>query len=38
VLRQLLELPALYRTASAHDRYEERARRNLATELELLGG
>lgn len=38
VLRQLLELPALYRTATAHHRHEERARRNLATELELLQG
>ncbi|MFJ6217018.1 hypothetical protein ACIQGZ_27355 [Streptomyces sp. NPDC092296] len=38
VLRQLLARPALYRTATAHRRYEERARRNLATELELLGG
>ncbi|MCD0485727.1 hypothetical protein LO771_25890 [Streptacidiphilus sp. ASG 303] len=37
VLRQLLGLPALYRTAAARDRWEERARHNLATELELLG-
>lgn len=36
VLRRLLALPALYRTATAHARYEDRARRNLATELELL--
>ncbi|WP_377270671.1 hypothetical protein [Peterkaempfera sp. SMS 1(5)a] len=37
VLRQLLDLPVLYRTATAHARHEERARRNLATELDLLG-
>jgi predicted metal-dependent HD superfamily phosphohydrolase len=37
VLRHLLALPALFRTADAHRRHEQRARRNLATELELLG-
>ncbi|MFF2082202.1 metal-dependent phosphohydrolase [Nocardia sp. NPDC058176] len=33
VLRKLAEQPRLFRTALAHDRYEERARANLAAEL-----
>lgn len=36
VLRQLLALPRLYRTPAGRDRWEDRARRNVATELELL--
>jgi predicted metal-dependent HD superfamily phosphohydrolase len=36
VLRELLELPALFRTPPARQRYAERARLNLTTELELL--
>ncbi len=36
VLRQLLGLPRLFRTPLGHDRWEPTARRNLATELELL--
>ncbi|WP_037574916.1 HD domain-containing protein [Phaeacidiphilus oryzae] len=36
VLRDLLDLPALYRTPPARQRYAERARLNLSTELELL--
>ncbi|MBL1095340.1 HD domain-containing protein [Streptomyces coffeae] len=36
VLRHLLGLPRLFRTTVAHDRWEETARRNMATELELL--
>ncbi|MGW0310119.1 HD domain-containing protein [Streptomyces flavidovirens] len=36
VLRQLLELPTLFRTPHGRDRWEARARQNLATELELL--
>ncbi|WP_079064000.1 hypothetical protein [Streptomyces sp. NRRL F-4489] len=35
-LRQLLSLPRLFTTAPAHDRWEEPARHNLATELALL--
>jgi predicted metal-dependent HD superfamily phosphohydrolase len=38
VLRSLLELPALFRTASGRERWEEAARHNLRTELMLLGG
>ncbi|MEU3872446.1 MULTISPECIES: hypothetical protein [Streptomyces] len=38
VLRQLLALPRLFRTPLGHDRWELLARRNLATELELLTG
>ncbi|MFE6780280.1 hypothetical protein [Streptomyces sp. NPDC057702] len=37
VLRQLLTLERLFRTPTGHDRWERVARRNLATELELLG-
>ncbi|GGO86999.1 HD domain-containing protein [Wenjunlia tyrosinilytica] len=37
VLRQLLGLPRLFRTTAGHDRWEAKARRNLSTELELLG-
>ncbi|MFE3544928.1 metal-dependent phosphohydrolase [Nocardia sp. NPDC059177] len=33
VLRNLARQPRLYRTALAHDRYEQRARANLAAEL-----
>ncbi|RLU86964.1 hypothetical protein CTZ27_24625 [Streptomyces griseocarneus] len=36
VLRHLLALPRLFRTPLAHERWESTARRNLATELELL--
>ncbi|BFV57797.1 hypothetical protein KCMC57_up29010 [Kitasatospora sp. CMC57] len=36
ILRQLLTLPALYRTTDARERYDEPARRNLAAELMLL--
>ncbi|MDK0521191.1 hypothetical protein [Streptomyces sp. ML-6] len=36
VLRQLLGLPRLFRTPYGADRWEQRARRNLLTELELL--
>lgn len=36
VLRQLLDLPQLFRTPIGHERWERTARRNLATELELL--
>ncbi|MFI9204878.1 hypothetical protein [Streptomyces sp. NPDC053048] len=36
VLRQLLGLPRLFRTPLGHDRWELLARRNLATELDLL--
>ncbi|WP_299535433.1 hypothetical protein [uncultured Streptomyces sp.] len=38
VLRQLLELPRLFRTPHGAREWEERARHNLATELELLTG
>ncbi|MXG24297.1 HD domain-containing protein [Streptomyces sp. YIM 132580] len=37
VLRQLLALPRLFRTPHGAAEWEARARRNLATELELLG-
>ncbi|MFE0046220.1 HD domain-containing protein [Streptomyces albireticuli] len=37
VLRQLLGLPALFRTPLGRSRWEPVARRNLTTELELLG-
>lgn len=37
VLRRLLGMPRLFRTSYGHDRWEERARRNLETETELLG-
>ncbi|MET7764414.1 hypothetical protein [Streptomyces sp. NPDC005336] len=37
VLRHLLGLPCLFRTPEAHARWEQPARRNMATELELLG-
>jgi predicted metal-dependent HD superfamily phosphohydrolase len=36
VLRHLLGLPRLFRTSYAYDNWERVARRNLATELELL--
>ncbi|MFK4267955.1 HD domain-containing protein [Streptomyces milbemycinicus] len=36
VLRELLSMPRLFRTPQAHDRWEDAARRNLATELALL--
>ncbi|NLU68096.1 hypothetical protein [Streptomyces sp. HNM0574] len=36
VLRQLLGLPRLFRTAYAYEHWERVARRNLTTELELL--
>ncbi|GAA2140243.1 hypothetical protein GCM10009760_23270 [Kitasatospora kazusensis] len=36
VLRQLLDLPALYRTPDAHARFDAAARANLADELRLL--
>ncbi|MET9292015.1 hypothetical protein [Streptomyces sp. NPDC003077] len=36
VLRQLLALPRLFRTPEGHDRWEQVARRNVRTELELL--
>ncbi|TJZ52877.1 hypothetical protein FCH28_17015 [Streptomyces piniterrae] len=38
VLRQLLALPRLFRTPMGYDRWEHVARRNLATELDLLSG
>lgn len=38
VLRQLLALPRLFRTPRGYDRWEHLARRNLATELDLLTG
>ncbi|MFG1675517.1 metal-dependent phosphohydrolase [Micromonospora sp. NPDC049282] len=37
VLRQLLDLPALYRLPEPHARWEDRARANLARELGGLG-
>ncbi|MGW1836478.1 HD domain-containing protein [Streptomyces sp. BBFR2] len=37
VLRQLLELPRLFRTPLGRERWEHVARHNLATELALLG-
>ncbi|WP_228974223.1 hypothetical protein [Streptomyces sp. DH12] len=37
VLRQLLDLPRLFRTPYGAERWEAAARRNLATELGLLG-
>jgi predicted metal-dependent HD superfamily phosphohydrolase len=37
VLRHLLGMPVLFRTAVGRERYEARARHNLATELSLLG-
>ncbi|MQY03546.1 HD domain-containing protein [Actinomadura macrotermitis] len=36
VLRGLLDLPALFHTPQARDRFEEQARRNMETELMLL--
>ncbi|GAA2386468.1 hypothetical protein GCM10010420_06540 [Streptomyces glaucosporus] len=36
VLRRLLDLPALFRTPYGRDHWEHVARRNMATELELL--
>jgi predicted metal-dependent HD superfamily phosphohydrolase len=36
VLRQLLDLPALFRTSYGRDHWERTARRNVGTELELL--
>ncbi|MGP3999033.1 HD domain-containing protein [Streptomyces sp. 8N706] len=36
VLRQLLGLPRLFRTDTAHDRWERTARHNMTGELELL--
>lgn len=38
VLRQLLSLPRLFRTPRGYDQWEHLARRNLATELDLLTG
>ncbi|WP_433327436.1 HD domain-containing protein [Spirillospora sp. CA-294931] len=37
VLRNLLDLPALFHTPEARARFEERARHNVETELRLLG-
>nr|WP_244501303.1 hypothetical protein [Streptomyces sp. TP-A0874] len=37
VLRDLLALPRLFRTPAGHGRWESIARRNVLTELELLG-
>ncbi|MFB9835232.1 metal-dependent phosphohydrolase, partial [Actinoallomurus acaciae] len=37
ILRGLLALPALYRTAPARVRWEAAARHNVGTELMLLG-
>ena len=37
ILRQLLALPALYRTTTALDRFDAAARANLAAELTRLG-
>jgi predicted metal-dependent HD superfamily phosphohydrolase len=37
VLRSLLDLPALFRTAPGRERWEDAARHNLRTELMLLG-
>ncbi|MDG4804412.1 metal-dependent phosphohydrolase [Micromonospora sp. WMMD980] len=37
VLRHLLDLPALYRLAEPHARWEDRARANLGRELRALG-
>jgi predicted metal-dependent HD superfamily phosphohydrolase len=36
ILRSLLELPVLFRTAAARERYEVRARENLAAEISVL--
>ncbi|WTR16511.1 hypothetical protein OG565_20660 [Streptomyces sp. NBC_00138] len=36
ILRQLLALPRLFRTPYGHDEWEAVARRNMATELDLL--
>ncbi|OMI33258.1 HD domain-containing protein [Streptomyces sparsogenes] len=36
-LRELLDLLRLFRTPAGHDRWEEAARHNMATELRLLG-
>ncbi|MEZ0022446.1 putative metal-dependent HD superfamily phosphohydrolase [Kitasatospora sp. MAP12-15] len=36
ILRQLLALPVLYRTPTAHARFDQRARANLAAELAAL--
>ncbi|MBM9505184.1 HD domain-containing protein [Actinacidiphila acididurans] len=36
ILRRLLDLPTLFRTAYGQDRWEATARRNMTTELELL--
>jgi predicted metal-dependent HD superfamily phosphohydrolase len=38
ILRSLLDLPALYRTAPARERWESAARHNVGTELMLLRG
>jgi predicted metal-dependent HD superfamily phosphohydrolase len=38
ILRQLLALPALYRTAAARERFDAPARANLAAELSRLEG
>lgn len=38
VLRRLLGLPTLFRTPLGHDRWEDRARRNLEAELTRLDG
>ena len=38
ILRQLLALPALYRTPAAHARFDQQARANLAGELTALEG
>ncbi|MFI0818863.1 hypothetical protein ACH4TX_21820 [Streptomyces sp. NPDC021098] len=37
VLRHLLGLPCLFRTPIGHERWEQPARHNMTTELELLG-
>ncbi|RFS84932.1 HD domain-containing protein [Actinomadura spongiicola] len=36
ILNGLLALPTLFHTATAHERYEQRARNNIRTELMLL--
>lgn len=38
VLRHLLKLPRLFRTETGHARWEDAARHNVGTELELLAG
>ncbi|GLW62325.1 hypothetical protein Arub01_05690 [Actinomadura rubrobrunea] len=38
ILRSLLDLPVLFHTPTARARFEERARKNISTELTLLEG